>query len=103
MRGIAKPLLSRVDCRLALLRSEFGLVTPDIGDEMYEALGRVAPVIELPQTGHHPMLDQPLILLTAIRSLLADWEHSDPHRRPRDLTADSDHAQRPSAPTADAP
>jgi pimeloyl-ACP methyl ester carboxylesterase len=80
MRGIGKPLLSRVDCRLALLRSEFGLVTADIGDEMFEALGRVAPVIELPQTGHHPMLDQPLILLTAIRSLLADWEHSEPHR-----------------------
>lgn len=84
MRGIAKPLLSKVDCRLALLRSEFGLVTPDIGDEMFEALGRVAPVIELPQTGHHPMLDQPLILLTAIRSLLADWEHSEPHRPRRD-------------------
>jgi pimeloyl-ACP methyl ester carboxylesterase len=84
MRGIAKPLLAKVDCRLALLRSEFGLVTPDIGDEMFEALGRVAPVIELPQTGHHPMLDQPLILLTAIRSLLADWEHSEPHRPRRD-------------------
>lgn len=81
MRGIATPLLSRVECRLALLRSEFGLVTADIGAEMFEGLGRVAPVIELPQTGHHPMLDQPLILLTAIRSLLADWEHSDPHRR----------------------
>ncbi len=81
MRGVATPLLSQVRCRLALLRSEFGLVTRDIGVEMYEALGRVAPVIELPQTGHHPMLDQPLILLAALRTLLADWEHSDPHRR----------------------
>ena len=81
MRGTAKPLLHQVRCRLALLRSEFGLVTPDIGEEMYEALGRVAPVIELPQTGHHPMLDQPLILLTALRTLLADWEHSRPQRR----------------------
>jgi hypothetical protein len=27
------------------------------------------------------MLDQPLILLTALRSLLADWAHSDPHHR----------------------
>lgn len=84
MRGIAKPLLSQVECRLALLRSEFGLVTPDIGQEMFDALGRVAPVIELPQTGHHPMLDQPLIVLTAIRSLLADWEHSEPHRPVRE-------------------
>ena len=27
------------------------------------------------------MLDQPLILLTALRTLLADWDHSEPHRR----------------------
>jgi pimeloyl-ACP methyl ester carboxylesterase len=84
MRGIAIPLLSRVECRFALLRSEFGLVTEDIGAEMFESLGRVAPVVVLPQTGHHPMLDQPLILLTAIRTLLADWEHSDPHRPVRE-------------------
>ncbi len=80
MRGIAMPYLPRITCRFALLRSEYGLVTADIGEEMYEALGRVAPVIEIPQTGHHPMLDQPLLLLTALRSLLADWDHSEPHR-----------------------
>jgi hypothetical protein len=49
---------------------------------MYESLGRVAPVIELPQSGHHAMIDQPLLLLTAIRTLLADWEHSEPRRAP---------------------
>ena len=27
------------------------------------------------------MLDQPLVLLTALRALLADWDHSDPHRK----------------------
>ena len=48
---------------------------------MYDQLGRVAPVIELPQAGHHPMLDVPLVLLTAIRTLLADWEHSVPFTR----------------------
>jgi pimeloyl-ACP methyl ester carboxylesterase len=80
LRGIAKPYLTHVRCRFALLRSQYGLITPDIGTEMYEALGRVAPVIELPNTGHHPMLDQPLVLLTAIRALLADWDHSEPHR-----------------------
>jgi pimeloyl-ACP methyl ester carboxylesterase len=84
MRGIAMPYLSEVRCRYALLRSEQGLVTPDIGNSMYEALGRVAPVIELPEAGHHAMLDQPLVLLTALRTLLADWEHSDPHRVPAD-------------------
>lgn len=78
MRGIAKPYLPQVRCRFALLRSQYGLVTRGIGAEMYEALGRVAPVIELPESGHHAMLDQPLVLLTAIRALLADWDHSDP-------------------------
>ena len=80
MRGVALPYLSRVRCRFALLRSEQGLVTPDIGASMYEALGRVAPVIELPEAGHHAMLDQPLVLLTALRTLLGDWDHSEPHR-----------------------
>jgi pimeloyl-ACP methyl ester carboxylesterase len=80
MRGIAMPYLSRVRCRFALLRSQHGLVTRSIGSEMYEALGRMAPVIELPEAGHHAMLDQPLVLLTAIRTLLADWDHSQPYR-----------------------
>jgi len=81
MRGIALPYLSQVSCRLALLRSEHGLVTEDIGAFMYDRLGRVTPIIEIPEAGHHAMLDQPLILLTALRTLLADWDHSDPHHR----------------------
>lgn len=80
-RKTAADLLPRVTCRFALLRCEHGLVTRDIGDYMYERLGRVAPVIELPTAGHHPMLDVPLILVTAIRSLIADWSHSNPLRR----------------------
>ena len=82
LRSVALPYLSRLRCRFALLRSQYGLVTPDIGRFMYEELGRVTPVIEIPEAGHHAMLDQPLILLTALRTLLADWDHSEP--RPRD-------------------
>ena len=71
---------------VVILTTEAGiaevLVTADIGAEMYETLGRVAPVIEIPEAGHHAMLDQPLLLLTALRTLVADWEHSEPHRRP---------------------
>ncbi len=81
MRSVALPFLSEVSCRFALLRSEFGLVTPTIGESMHARLGRVAPVIELPEAGHHAMLDEPLVLLTAIRTLLADWDHSEPLRR----------------------
>lgn len=51
-------------CRVALFRAEDGLVTPDIGAYMYERLGRRAPVVEIPEAGHHMMLDQPLSLLT---------------------------------------
>lgn len=80
-RTAARPHLAQVRTRLALLASQFGLVTPEVGRYMYDQLGRVAPVIELPQAGHHPMLDVPLVLLTAIRTLLADWEHSVPFTR----------------------
>jgi pimeloyl-ACP methyl ester carboxylesterase len=81
IRGAALPYLDVLACRMALLRSEHGLVTKNIGEFMYERSGRVIPVIELPEAGHHSMLDQPLILLTAIRTLLADWDHSVPYRR----------------------
>jgi pimeloyl-ACP methyl ester carboxylesterase/GNAT superfamily N-acetyltransferase len=81
-RVSARPYLERLRCRFALLRSEFGLVTPGIGAYMYDLLGRNAPVVELPEAGHHAMLDEPLSLLTALRTLLADWEHSLPRRRP---------------------
>jgi pimeloyl-ACP methyl ester carboxylesterase len=69
-------LLQRIRCRVALLRSEFGLVSRDIGDYMYEQLGRVAPIVEVPLAWHHVMLDQPIALITGLRALLADWEHS---------------------------
>jgi pimeloyl-ACP methyl ester carboxylesterase len=75
-------ILSTVTCRVAILRAEFGLVTPDIGEHMYELLGRTAPVIEVPLAYHHIMLDQPIALVSAVRALLADWRHSYAHRRP---------------------
>lgn len=70
--------LGTITCRVAVFRAEYGLATPDIGAEMYQLLGRRAPVIEIPQAWHHVMLDQPLSLVTAVRTLLADWDHSAP-------------------------
>ena len=72
-------LLTRLDCRVALFRAEHGLVTPQQGDVLYDRLGRVAPVIEIPAAGHHIMLDQPIALAAALRTLLSDWDHSIPH------------------------
>ena len=40
--------------------------------------GRIAPVVEVPLAHHHVMLDQPIPLVTGLRTLLADWEHSRP-------------------------
>jgi pimeloyl-ACP methyl ester carboxylesterase len=71
-------LLGRLDCRVALFRAEYGILSPQMSAVMYDRLGRVAPVIEIPAAGHHVMLDQPIALITAIRTLLSDWDHSLP-------------------------
>lgn len=80
-RVAARPYLPKVRCRLALLASENGLVTKDVGAYMYDLMGRVNPVIEIPLAGHHLMLDQPLLLISALNTLLADWDHSLPRQR----------------------
>lgn len=71
-------LLTRPDCRVAVFRAQHGIVSTEISAAMYDRLGRAAPVIEIPAAGHHVMLDQPLALVTGVRTLLADWDHSKP-------------------------
>ena len=71
--------LANVRCRVALLHGELSLVVPpETGEYMYELLRRNAPLVEIPEAHHHLLLDQPLAFITAIRALLADWEHSLP-------------------------
>jgi pimeloyl-ACP methyl ester carboxylesterase len=70
--------LSRLDCRVALFRAEQGILSAEMSDVMYDRLGRVAPTIEIPAAGHHIMLDQPIALVAALRTLLSDWDHSVP-------------------------
>ncbi len=78
-RPAATPqLLRHLDCRVALFHAENGIVPPQTTELMYDKLGRRAPVIEIPAAGHHVMLDQPIALVTAIRTLLSDWDHSLP-------------------------
>jgi pimeloyl-ACP methyl ester carboxylesterase len=82
-RGEFTPgLLTRLDCRVALFRAEHGIVTQQLGEVMYDRLGRLAPVIEIPAAGHHVMLDQPIALVAALRTLLSDWDHSLPGKPP---------------------
>ena len=73
-------LLTQLECRVALFRAEHGILSPQMSAVMYDRLGRLAPVIEIPAAGHHVMLDQPLALITGIRTLLSDWDHSRPAR-----------------------
>jgi len=81
-RPVPPTLLTRLDCRVALFRAEHGMVSTEMSDVMYDRLGRVAPVIEIPAAGHHVMLDQPIALVAAIRTLLSDWDHSLPATGP---------------------
>lgn len=74
--------LKETKCRIAIFRGENSvLLPPEIGEYMFNLLGRSAPVVEIPQAQHHVMLDEPLAFVAALRALLADWEHSTPHRR----------------------
>jgi pimeloyl-ACP methyl ester carboxylesterase len=77
-RAAPQAPLARLDCRVALFRAEHGMMSAAMSDVMYDRLGRVAPVVEIPAAGHHVMLDQPIALVTAIRTLLSDWDHSLP-------------------------
>lgn len=69
--------LRSLRCRLALLRGELSaVVPPDTAEYMYELMGRNAPVVSIPEAHHHLILDQPLAFVAALRTLLADWQHS---------------------------
>jgi len=81
-RQVPPTLLTRLDCRVALFRAEHGMVSTQMSDIMYDRLGRVAPVVEIPAAGHHVMLDQPIALVAAIRTLLSGWDHSLPATGP---------------------
>ncbi|HVW41328.1 MAG TPA: alpha/beta hydrolase [Amycolatopsis sp.] len=76
-RLLMRELLPDVRCRVGYLRSEFGLVSPEMAADISELLGHRAIIAELPDAGHHPMLDQPLPLVTALRTLLAGWALED--------------------------
>ena len=71
--------LAGITCRFALIRGERSVVVPaDTAEYMYELLGRSAPFVSIPEAHHHVTLDQPLAFVAALRTLLIDWEHSDP-------------------------
>ncbi len=71
--------LASVRCRVALFRGEYSTIVPeDTASYMYNLMGRNAPFVSIPEAHHHLILDQPLAFVAALRTLLADWEHSVP-------------------------
>jgi pimeloyl-ACP methyl ester carboxylesterase len=77
-RLLLRDLLPQLHCPVALFRCEHGLVTPEMAAEMAGLVPQHLPVVDLPDAGHHPMLDQPLALVTGLRTLLALWPAADP-------------------------
>ncbi len=69
--------LPHIACPIAFIRAEQGLVPAAMADEIRVILRCRGPVIDIPDAGHHPMLDQPLPLVTALRAVLAQWAISD--------------------------
>lgn len=72
------PELTPLACQSAFFRGENGMVGTEMADEIFRRLGRATPMIEVPDAGHHLMLDQPLALVAGLRTLLAAWEHQPP-------------------------
>jgi pimeloyl-ACP methyl ester carboxylesterase len=72
-RLLLRDLLPQLTCPVALFRSEHGLVTPAMAEEMARLVAGALPVVDIPDAGHHPMLDQPLALVAGLRTLLALW------------------------------
>lgn len=67
--------LPRMQSPTVYLRSEHGMIDDQMAVEINTLLGPPLRMIELPDAGHHPMLDQPLALITAIRMSLTAWAH----------------------------
>jgi pimeloyl-ACP methyl ester carboxylesterase len=72
-RPLLTQLLPQLSCPAALFRCEKGLVDRRMAAEMAGLVAGGLPVVDVPDAGHHPMLDQPLALVTGIRTLLAFW------------------------------
>jgi pimeloyl-ACP methyl ester carboxylesterase len=81
-RGDVAERLRDIACRVAILRGDQSiLMPPEIGAYMFELMGKNVPVAGIPEARHHVMLDQPLAFISALRALLADWNHSRPNPR----------------------
>ncbi len=68
------PELAALECRSAFFYGELGMVSAQMAQAIFDGLGRSTSMIEVPDAGHHIMLDQPLALVTGLRAVLAVWD-----------------------------
>lgn len=71
--GAEDVLDSEPRCRVAYFRAENGIVSDRLMEHMRGLFGTEAIVAEIPEAGHHVMIDQPLQLVTGVRTVLSAW------------------------------
>ncbi|NLE78280.1 MAG: alpha/beta hydrolase [Rhodococcus sp.] len=64
-------------CRIAFFKAEHGIVSEEMVADMKRRFGPSAMFAEIPDAGHHAMIDQPLSLVTGIRTVLTAWASDD--------------------------
>ena len=75
LRDVGGPVVGpALVARVALLRAERGLLSPAMASAVERELGRSVPLLEIPNASHHAMLDEPLALVAALRSVIGLWE-----------------------------
>jgi pimeloyl-ACP methyl ester carboxylesterase len=69
-------LAAEIPCRLGYLRCAAGMVPDSMAASIRKILQLRGPFVELAEASHYPMLDQPLPLVAALRTLLEMWSIS---------------------------
>lgn len=70
-RGESRPDLRAIRCPVTLLAAERGLLAPEDAGRAAAAMSAPVRIAQIPDAGHHVMMDSPLALVTALRLLLA--------------------------------
>ncbi|RVW00122.1 alpha/beta fold hydrolase [Rhodococcus xishaensis] len=65
--------VAQARCPVAYFRAQRGIISDELMEKMRPRFGASAIVTEIPDAGHHTMIDQPLSLITGIRAVLAAW------------------------------
>ena len=80
-QSIYRKKLKGLRCRVAIFRGEKSIIFPGRSAKyMHELMDKKSPIINIPEAHHHIMVDQPLALVAALRSLIIDWDHSKPSK-----------------------